>query len=164
MEQEIKNIIEKHLPEQTAGVMKDFIAQAEKTEKDLADAKRSIITNDKVITEYQKKEDLYSFINVMQKDLDDRVEALNVREELITQRENNATVIESTIRMEMMTSNMENMKELVNKVFGHPSVSITRSVPIAEHPPVTDQNNITQYGNVSQHTESETKTEGKSDE
>ena len=162
MEQEIKRIIEEHLPTQTAGVMKKYLAQAEATADELDSATNVITSLEKTVAEYKKKDSLYNEMKAMHMDLDLRVEALNKREAIITQRENNATVIESNIKMTMMLANMDNMLKLVDKVFGHPATSIQRSVPVVEPAGMADQYGNVQYPSVTQRPETTTETEGKS--
>lgn len=130
MEQDIQKIIEKHLPTQTAGVMKEYIEGAELTEKQLRRSEHELKQAQIKITEFEKKHALYNEMKAMGEDLDLRVQALDDRELMITKRENDRAIAENCIRMEEMQSNMKNMEGLVAKVFGHPSVSITRQVPV----------------------------------
>ncbi len=162
MQDEINKIIEKHLPEQTAAVMKEFIKEAETVKSNLETADAVIRQHEKVIADYKKKDAEYDRIRNLRKQMDDRRDGLDVREDEITKRENQSTVIESNTRMEMMRQNMENMKALVDKVFGHPSVSITRQVPVVTAGSYTDQNGNYRPGDfVEDKSSTETKVEGK---
>ena len=163
MEKQIKEIIELHLPAQTAGVMKEFIERAEDIEDQLNEVIKQHKNCLEIIDRHEETIKKNGNLEVKRRELDDKQVALDSREDLITQRENNAAVIEANLRMEMMETNMKNMEALVGKVFGHPNVQISRTGEI-----VTGGGVQNQYGGydgatyAQPTTETETTIEGKS--
>ena len=162
IDKEIKKIIETQLPAQTAGVMKDFIEGAELTEETLRATQGIVKKHEKTIEDYHKKDTMYNQMKAMGEDLDLRVDACNKRDIDLDEEARNMRMTVMETELAMTIANMKNMENLVNKVFGHPSVSISRTVPVAEHPPGVDQYGNQSFGGVTPHQESETTVEGKS--
>lgn len=154
MKKEISAIINEHLPAQVAGEMKKYIESIEGLRGDLQRSEREVERLQKVEVKYAgEKADL-----AVAKEETKRNEAwaqeLYAKAQEIEKREDRVGVTIMEERNRMMEANMENMKTLVTKVFGHPNVQITRT----SHQPYTDQ-----YGNRSSDyvSEDETKTENK---
>ncbi len=161
MEQEIKKIIEQHLPEQTASVMKEFIEKAEATERQLTVANNMLKEQKETIEKYQEKEDQLAEAGDKLEAARSLMEANEKRKIGLDDEARNmrCSIIET--EMKMMKFNINNMTSLVEKVFGHPSVSITRNIPVPVE--MTSQG---QYGSqggeyVEKHDEVTTETHSK---
>jgi hypothetical protein len=131
MEAEIKKIIEQHLPTQTAGVLKDYLEGAELTERVLRETQATVTKHEETIAEYVKREDLLADA---ERQVATAVAIRKQNEERTIKLDEEARNMRCTImetQLSMTTANMKNMESLVQKVFGHPSVSITRQVPVA---------------------------------
>lgn len=148
MNKEIREAIEKNLPAQVAGEMKKFIENAERDAADLEANKHTIKNLESELKALQG-------LKLEEDSVNRREIELNQREIDLDARERNFALQQAELRIELLTSNMNNMKELVNKVFGHPNVTVSshKEVPLVSRDG---------YQNGTAHTyDSETQTEGK---
>jgi len=161
MNKEIQKAIEESLPAQTAGVLKERLVALEITEK----------FYEKLTKDYSDIENKYkeasSFISNQTeeiKQLSKKIKEVNEREKIITKRENELELTITKIRLEMTEKMHSDTHELVNKVFGHPSVTVSNNRTNSFFPESRyDSNGNCYTENVKEgHTEVTTKTQGKS--
>lgn len=118
--QEVQKAIEQNLPSATAGVMKDFIKEAEATKTKLT------------ITEEENTELKQTIHNLKAKldhinNLEERENKLEERTQETNDKAYNLDLQISSIRLEEAGKRQEVVERLVDKVFGHPSVTITKN-------------------------------------
>jgi hydroxylamine reductase (hybrid-cluster protein) len=128
---ELRDIIEKALPAQTANAMADFIEEAEATKEKLRQteelldaAQHSLAEKDEEIATLNDDIHEATLIINTRKALEEREEAVALRE-----RDLNLTLAET--RLEMTMASMATVERLVEKVFGHPSVTVSTSRNVA---------------------------------
>lgn len=131
--EEMQKLIEESLPGATAGAMKDFIKEAELTKSNLMAAQHKI--NDLDLELDKKSKEISRLKEVVSKagDLDNREQSLNERNEGLDVRERDINLEIATIKLESAEKRNASVEGLVNKVFGHPSVTVstTKDVPVA---------------------------------
>lgn len=120
MKKEIQDLINQHLPELAAGELKKYIEQNEGLADQLKDAKQVIGNQEKELAAYKKRADEFDNLSKWQ-------DALDLREKEVEARERQFELELLKAAKESMFENMKNMERLVDKVFGHPNVQITRS-------------------------------------
>lgn len=123
--EEMQKLIEANLPASTAGAMKDFIKKAEETKQRLARIED--------ICEQQKEATERRNIEII--DLKIKVSTLNSyksREKEIVKQEEALRIRERDIKLEIATVRLQaaddrnnKIESLVEKVFGHPSVTVS---------------------------------------
>lgn len=131
MKKEIQDIINENLPAQTAGELRKYIEKQEGMEVELTEARTLIKQQDEQLKDYAAREKAFD-------NNEARAKELHLRALELDEQERNMKITLNEQKLGMMRDNMDNMKELVNKVFGHPSVTISGY----RDTPYTDQ-----YGN-----------------
>lgn len=125
--EEMQAVIEKSLPAATAGAMRDFISEAEATKAALEAAEKDFIELEKlseVLRDDNKK--LQSMIE-SQESLDATLqEVLKLKEEVAVRERDIELII---LKSSLAAANERNVvvERLVDKVFGHPSVTVRTS-------------------------------------
>lgn len=127
MKKEIQAIIDEHLPSMAAGELKKYIEKQEFIEEQLIDARAVIEDQEKALKDYEKQETRYKEIAAREAAADERERGLIERELETADRERQFELELLKAAKESMFENMKNMERLVDKVFGHPNVQITRS-------------------------------------
>lgn len=127
IEQEIKELAERHLPSATAGVLSEYLNQAEEAQIELgelqqlleeekehaASLEQQITELHKTVSEYEAKERLWG--------------DFNAREDALTKRESSREAEIASLERQAAEDKCNMMHELVSKVFGHPSVMVTNN-------------------------------------
>lgn len=142
MKDDILKIIEKNLPSQTAGVLKEYLDRAELTEQALESEQSKLKKAHQEIAEYKKQEEKLKSLTSWENTLKSMAAGLDTRQFELDARERGMDKDIMTTKMEGMEANMRNMEAMVTKVFGHPAVTVTRQVPVADG----DYNAQGQYG------------------
>lgn len=154
---EMKELIEKHLPNQTAGTLKDYIESASKMQLEhekLETAHRELKKG------YEKKSKMLDNLLALQSKMENKVAEYDKRLEQLAERE---LRLDKTILQEQLSSEQRinaNTHELVMKVFGHPRVTVTNSKTVGQ-PQYVDQNGLVQYPPCTTDIESEQRDEEK---
>lgn len=130
MKKEISAIINEHLPAQVAGEMKTFIESLEAIRTERDEAIKAHEGANVVLAEYRKKEAKYAGNEEEQRRLENWAAQLDGRQDELNKREDRIKVELMKQECELMQINMTNMQKLVEKVFGHPGVQISRSQQI----------------------------------
>jgi hypothetical protein len=157
--EEMQELIAKNLPAATAGAMSDFIKDAEKTKEELEKANGDLeIFGIKMSDLNRRFSDLKSKVQD-QAFIDQKLEELRSLEEKVSEREKNLDLRIVEIRLECAENRNSKVESLVEKVFGHPSVSVSsyKSKPLVCDP----GNGCAQY-ETGRTFEDETKTTTKS--
>lgn len=156
---EIADLIEKNLPSATAGVMKDFIKEAEKTSEELSKAYKIIANQTNALEklessclEYRTTITEYEDMGVLKSELEDKESKLNIREQKLDLEISNILLQESVARNRAVES-------LVTKVFGHPSVMVTNRKSIVT--PISGSGDCCGYVDERIITDTKTTTESK---
>lgn len=154
MKKQIADIINEHLPAQVAGEMKKYIESIEGLRSDLNASEAEVEKLQIVVTDYRKKEGEWRGLEEKKRQQDDFQTSLNARQWALDERDRAFELELVKVRAEAMEANMNNMKGLVEKVFGHPNVQIMQNKQM----PFLDQ-----YGNKTTefHHNDETRTEVK---
>jgi hypothetical protein len=126
---EIREAIESNLPAATAGVMSDFITEAENTKDELVLIQK---INKKQTSEIEEQKIIISQLSALKyqkKDLEKKEATLRIRE-----RDLNLEIVQ--IKLEAANARNEKIESLVEKVFGHPAVSVStnKSIPTMTDP------------------------------
>lgn len=163
MQSEIKAIIAEHLPAQTAGVMKEFIEKAEATEDELDIANGLIKKQMKIIEDFEKREAKLAEADTKLQDARDIMIATDERRILLDEETRNFRCTLMEKELEMNKLHLGNLSLLVDKVFGHPNVTITRTgqIPVAASE-YNAQNMMSGGEMLESVSETESTTEGKS--
>jgi len=125
MEKEIKEILEKHLPAATAGVMKEYIEKAERA-KVAFEALKAI--NEKLEYEMKGKNKTITLLTKeikYQGDLDAQVVWIKKEELSLETRKRGIALEIAQIQLQCAEDRNDKIESLVEKVFGHPNVSIS---------------------------------------
>lgn len=120
LEKDMKKLVAEHMPEMVAKQMKEFIEQAELNKSLLTTAKEKNAELTKEV-EALKKLQLFEF------SLNDRETALNARQKDLDEREHKLDMKILEVKLEMETASNAKVMGLVDKVFGHPRVTINNS-------------------------------------
>jgi len=156
----LEEVIAANLPAQAAGQMAEFIRQAEQTKKDLA-ASKKWIENQNVEIEFKNvKNKFLEETLTTYKDIAEREEILLIAEETLRIRTNELELTICQTKLMESERRVAVVERLVDKVFGHPSVTICNTI---DKPILTDTTTgLTPYeqGRVSE-TETTTTTESK---
>jgi len=129
---EMQEIIEKNLPAQTAGAMSDFIKDAEETKDALAIAADKIDTLEMQKNVYEKENVQLKHSIQQQSKLTEREKKLEEQTEALRIRERDLKLEIAEIQLNAANDRNNKVEQLVEKVFGHPSVSVStyKSKPI----------------------------------
>jgi hypothetical protein len=119
---EIKEIIEKNLPQAAAGAMKDFHLKDK--------VKEQALTITGLEADIEKNGSL-----------NDREHGLNTRERAIEDRERAIDLEVANIKLSCAEHSTLTVERLVEKVFGHPSVTVST----VRQSPIMAQENYTPY-------------------
>ena len=125
MIKEIQKIVRENLPTAAAGVMSEFIAEAEQAKLDLIDNEGTIQAQEKVVAKYREMEGKWLKADKMLAEANARAEKNSEKAKELQKTEDRLDNAIMQVRLEMMNANMANMQQLVTKVFGHPGVSVT---------------------------------------
>ncbi len=132
LNEDMKKLIAENLPAATAGAMSDFIVEAEKTRDDLVHAETAIKNQTNTIKSkeaiIEKLEEQVCEINAFKK----RDKAVAEREEALQVRERDIKLEVANIQLDAANDRNDKIEQLVEKVFGHPSVTVStyRTKPI----------------------------------
>lgn len=132
MKKQIQEIINQHLPAQVAGEMKTFIESLEQVRADLSKSEEEVGKLLVTVADYRKKDAKYAGNTEEEKRLNAVEQHLDSRQGEIQKREDRIEIELIKERNTLMEANMKNMESLVQKVFGHPAVTITRQVPVSD--------------------------------
>lgn len=129
---EMRRIIEENLPAATAGAMKDFITQSEINDGRLKQAHEECETLAKKNETAQKENDGFA---ARVKELEKRVlteTELTSRKLKVEEGERGLELRIAEIKLQGANDRNSKIEQLVEKVFGHPTVTVSRSktVPI----------------------------------
>ena len=125
MKDELLSVIEKNLPAAAAGLMKDFIEDAESNKEKLKKQEKIISKLQDTITELQEElKDSHKLIR-KQEEVDRLKQSLAALDTTLSERERNIDVTLLQLKLKMMTDRNERIERLVDKVFGHPSVTVS---------------------------------------
>lgn len=130
MKKQIQEIINDHLPTQVAGEMKKYIESIEGLRGDLEQSETELEKAQIVIADYRKKSAQWAGIEEQQRINEQAEEDLIATEKALDGRQRGFELELAVARMDAMEANMKNMERLVEKVFGHPGVTVTRDVPV----------------------------------
>lgn len=157
---DIRKIIAENLPATTAGVMSDYITEAERTKDDLAAAGIKITAQEVEMkiknSTIEKLKEQVSEINVYKtRDM----EVAKMAEELRIEKRDIDLKI-ALIELDAANDRNDKIEQLVEKVFGHPSVTVSTS---KIKPLMPDENGNTPYleGRTMVETEDTTTTKSK---
>ena len=131
MKDELLSVIEKNLPAATAGVMKDFIADAENNKAKLKKQEKTISELQDTITKLQEELKGSHKLIRKQEEVDKLKQSLATLDTTLSERERNIDVTLLQLKLEMMTDRNERIERLVDKVFGHPSVTVSSCKDVA---------------------------------
>ena len=156
---QIQEVISRNLPEATALEMKKFIEEAEETKDSLE------LLEEKLSASLVVNKDQQEFINILQRDLDSHenlrilLEAQEVQEEVLRVKEQSLDYLILEVKLECAEQRNKELFSLVEKVFGHPSVTVSKnsSVPV----PVSGGGEYAGYVHTQDVNEVTTTTEGK---
>ena len=158
---EMQKIIEENLPAATAGVMKSYIEEAEVTKQNLAEADKTIEAQIKNIT---LKEDE---IRALKRELEGAKNQLQEQDELksaqeaLSIRERDLQLEIANIRLQSADDRNATVERLVDRVFGHPSVTVSTYKDVMV--PIEGGNGCSGYAHKENGvTESQTTTQSKS--
>lgn len=139
LKNQMLNLVKESLPEATAGEMKKYIEDAEAIKKSLTKAKDEIhAAKEAIIGLTEENKCLLSELKAFKKreeDIKTKTDDLDAREDLVGKRERDIlnTVLQNQLIAAEKTQG--DILRLVEKVFGHPGVSISNSKTIG-HPQV----------------------------
>lgn len=129
---EIQKLITENLPASTAGAMSDFIADAEKSRDCLVIAETTIKKQrEEIESKDEKIKELWRQVS--------EIKAFKERDKDVTKQEEKLQVRERDIKLEIAMIQLDaandrnnKIEQLVEKVFGHPSVEVstTKNTPI----------------------------------
>lgn len=161
LENDIIDAIDKDLPAQVAGRLKVRLEKTDGLENQLAEANQMINTLQQEIADITEKLSKHEDLVKMSAVLDMREANIETRDKALVRREDSLKCELAEQRVVHAEQSKKELLTLVDKVMGHPAVTITRdtAVPIAPGP--KDQYGNTSYGLVEKHQESETTTESK---
>jgi len=153
--QDMLEVIRKHLPSQTAGQLKAALDRLEHLEQVAEERRVAIEQRDIQVADLRAQVDLLQENLRLADDLEAKAIELDTLDHQLKKREDRIDMAVNTTKMDMMKSHIDTIERLVEKVFGHPGVSVTTyksgNVPVAD-----------QYG-ISQHQSSETETTNRHD-
>lgn len=124
---ELEDIIAKNLPAQTAAQMSEFIKAAEATSKELSSIKNELESGREEANRLRKNISDLEALKNSEEDVANRSSSLDSRERALDARERGFDMEILTLRVELMQEGRSSEHELVDKVFGHPSVTIKRT-------------------------------------
>ena len=154
---EIEEIIRTNLPAATAGVMKEFIQEAEATSQELEDTTKEL----KILrASYVESQKIVNDLNGIVEELEQRTVAqqeLDKQRLELEARKRNFDVEMLEVQVSMLKLNKNELLGLVDKVFGHPGVTVTthKTTPIYPDP----STGVTPYASSSQTETAEVTTE-----
>jgi len=156
--EDIKKLIEGNLPEATAGVMKEYLVDAEQIRKSYESLKKS---HELVHVELESfKKQLKEKIGIINnhKCFEARSQGIDERLTKVEQRENNIDVEIANIRVKEAEKRADTLESLVSKVFGHPKVTVNNHKNILQD---KDEYGNLQYQAYQTITDTEETIEGK---
>jgi len=125
--EEMQELIAKNLPAATAGAMKDFIEESEEVKLNLKESLEKNIIKDKSIDSLLREAALLNGKIEKFEDFNKREKELDGREISIADRERNIKLQIIEIQLSVTQASLATTERLVEKVFGHPSVTVTNS-------------------------------------
>ena len=135
MTDEILSLVKKNLPEATALALKDYLADAENNkekskqlEKDIEHKRKTISENNGLIVSLKEKLDSQEKQEILKENNDKKFLELE-------EKERNLYLKIARIQRDEAIKQAEILYKLVDKVFGHPSVTIAthKKIPLASH-------------------------------
>ena len=129
---EMQELIEKNLPSATAGVMTKYIKEAEKTKDDLVESESQVKSLLKQLIEWKTKTEKLERLKSYWQNLNEREASLAKETESLRVRERDIKLEIANIRTAEANNRNIIIERLVEKVFGHPSVSVStyKNIPI----------------------------------
>jgi len=121
----IQQIVSEQLPQATAGELKKYIENAESISRELEKKNEKIKELEQFKLLYNELYGKNSAIDEKEKALLKREKELNEKELLIEKRQRGFELEIANIKVSEAQMSKIDLFELVNKVFGHPSVSIS---------------------------------------
>lgn len=147
LNKDIQKAIVENLPQATAGELKKYLTEAEEAIEKLANLELDLEFSERKIKELTTAAEQHA-------DLLNRESEVSTRERKVEDRERKLKLDLMEQKVEMMEKHETRMVDLITKVAGHPSVTVSgyKSFPMLDNGYVSQQNE----------TDSKTTTEGKS--
>lgn len=120
MEQELLSVIKDKLPESTSGVLKEYLAKAERTEKLYKDSLDKVTQLNKELSEVKAENSELRALNNCRKALEQRAQEMTVKE-MAYERD------VMKIQKEAAEKSMHNVYELTSLVFKNPRLSYSEN-------------------------------------
>lgn len=148
LKSQMLELVKANLPEATAGEMKKYIESAEETKKQLSMCEKKVVKLEKYIIDSEKDADTEreakKLLELVIKEGAAKIEEVEAREIILKESER---MLENTIlktELKCAHSSNDQVVRLVEKVFGHPSVTVTnmKSTSLPQPP---DQYGNSQY-------------------
>lgn len=127
IEQEMQELIQKNLPAQAAGEMKKYIEEAELTKSDLENTLKVLENTRKNLQEERARNNEMAKKITAQQEMDKREQECIKREEALCSRESKLELEMARQEISLLKVNHTKIESLVEKVFGHPSVTVTNT-------------------------------------
>lgn len=160
MKAEIEKIIRDNLPEATAKEMKKYLEEAEGIKAQLEEADAHIKVQNTLMAAKDVSLGLLEAKVQTDEAMNAQGEALEKREMEVADREHNIKLEIAEIKLNAAIGSNHAVMGLVDKVFGHPSVTVSRTKEIPVRIPA--ENGCSGWVAKENCNESETTTEGKS--
>jgi len=136
---ELQAVITKSLPEATANEMKRFIEEANATSINLEKANYKIEELNSHVQKMEKEINRLKTFEQKDVDLQMKEKALAAKSLELEEKERNQKMAILETKLDMVNKGQEQIVRLVEKVFGHPSVTVSTSRQV--------QQRVDEYGN-----------------
>lgn len=148
LKNQMLELVKENLPEATAGEMKKYIESAEATKKELTKAEKKISILENAIKEAEKvaklEREIKESLEEVIKETAEKIADVEEREKILIKGESELENKLLRIELDCAYNSSNQIMSLVEKVFGHPSVTVTNT-KTTPNPPTKDQYGYEQY-------------------